>query len=197
MITAERDQAAAKFGQRQALLTQAETARSALEAREKELEGQLSEAREETQRLQTAVTAASAPPSAAPAPSAPAAATVAAASPPGASPDAAAMPKPAAGPTVAEPAAKPAPAPPQTLTITFDVNSSYFPDSLNGRLRDLASRVKPGHTYAVELTGSVGNDPVANGDPGDAATYNRWIAERRVDRVADFLPPMRKPAISP
>lgn len=97
------------------------------------------------------------------------------------------MPEPAAGPTVAEPAAKPAPAPPQTLTITFDVNSSYFPDSLNGRLRGLASRLKPGHTYAVELTGSVGNDPVANGDPGDAASYNRWIAERRVDRVADFL----------
>ena len=163
---------------------------------QKELEAQLSEAREEAQRLQTAAAAAAAPPPAAPAPSAPAG-TAAAASPPGASPDAAAMPEPAAGPTVAEPAAKPAPAPPQTLTITFDVNSSYFPDSLNGRLRSLASGLKPDHAYAVELIGSIGNDPVANGDPEDAAAYNRWIAERRMIRIADFLRANAKAAISP
>ena len=51
----------------------------------------------------------------------------------------------------------------------------------------MASSQRPDQAYAVELIGSIGNDPVANGAPGDAAAYNRWIAERRVDRIADFL----------
>ena len=93
------------------------------------------------------------------------------------------MPEPQ--PAIATPA--PRLPPPQTLTIAFDVNSSYFPDSLNGRLRSLASSLRPDQAYAIELIGSIGNDPVANGAPEDAAAYNRWIAERRVDRIADFL----------
>ena len=86
-----------------------------------------------------------------------------------------------------QPAASPAPEP-ESLTVTFDVNSSHLPASLNGRLRRLAERLERGRRYEVELTASVGVGPVANAeDPGAAARYNRWLAERRLDRVATFL----------
>jgi outer membrane protein OmpA-like peptidoglycan-associated protein len=89
--------------------------------------------------------------------------------------------------TVPEPAAGSA-AEAQSLTVTFDVNSSYLPASLDGRLRRLAERLERGRRYEVELTASVGAGPVANaGDVGAAARYNRWLAERRLDRVAAFL----------
>lgn len=178
-LTAARDEAvaeaerrraaAAEADRRLAAADEAEKQRAALEAGRAELEAQLQAARAEVQRLQAAAAAAPAP--------APAALPEPAAGP---------SPAPVESPTVtAEPTPKPAP--PQTLTITFDVNSSYFPASLNGRLRRLATGLEPGRAYAVQLTGSIGTDPVENGGPADAAAYNRWIAERRLDRVADFL----------
>jgi outer membrane protein OmpA-like peptidoglycan-associated protein len=76
----------------------------------------------------------------------------------------------------------------ESLTVTFDVNSSYLPASLDGRLRRLAERLERGRRYEVELTASVGAGPVANAeDPDAAARYNAWLAERRLDRVATFL----------
>jgi hypothetical protein len=87
-------------------------------------------------------------------------------------------PEPSAGPTAEA----------QSLTVTFDVNSSYLPANLDGRLRRLTERLERGRRYEIELTASVGADPVANaGDAGAAARYNRWLAERRLDRVAAFL----------
>ena len=184
-ITAERDAALAQSEQRQALVAQGEAERTALEARRQELAGQLELADQEVRRLQTAAATAAAPALAAPTVSPPTVAAGAAPAPPAPveSSDRAAMPEPQ--PAIATPA--PRLPPPQTLTIAFDVNSSYFPDSLNGRLRSLASSLRPDQAYAIELIGSIGNDPVANGAPEDAAAYNRWIAERRVDRIADFL----------
>lgn len=174
-LTAARDEAIAEAERRQAALVESEQRlaaadeaakqREALETGRAELEAQLQAARAEVQHLQAA---AAAVPIAAPT----------------AVPEA--VPSPAQPVPVTAPS-KPAPVPPQTLTITFDVNSSYFPASLNGRLRRLATDLEPGQAYAVRLTGSVGTDPVENGGPADAAAYNRWIAERRVDRVADFL----------
>lgn len=173
-LTAARDEAVAEAERRQAAVGEAEKQRAALEAGRVELEAQLQAARAEVQSLQAAAAAVPVP--------APAAMPEPAAGPPPAPVE----PPTVAPPTVtAEPTAKPAP--PQTLTITFDVNSSYFPASLNGRLRRLATGLEPGRAYAVQLTGSIGTDPVENGGPADAAAYNRWIAERRLDRVADFL----------
>ena len=92
--------------------------------------------------------------------------------------------EPAAAPPVAEPAAASAA---QSLAIVFDVNSSYLPDSLDGRLRDLAARLEPGRDYEVELVGSVGNGDVEGKSAEEALRYNRWMAERRMTRVAEFL----------
>ncbi|HEX6011933.1 MAG TPA: hypothetical protein VFY87_09075, partial [Geminicoccaceae bacterium] len=81
-------------------------------------------------------------------------------------------PEPAAGPAVGT----------ASLTVTFEVNSSYLPASLDGRLRRFAAGLEPGRRYEVELTASVGTGPVANArDAGAAARYNRWLAERRMD----------------
>lgn len=180
-LTAERDAAVAEVAQRQALVDQAEQQRAVVASQRAALEQELATTREELQRLQAAA--------AAPAPAAgPTEAAVAPDAAGSAPAPPAATPEPAPPAVVAE-AAKPKPAPPkpQTLTITFDVNSSYFPASLNGRLRQLATGLEQGQPYAVELTGSVGTDPVTNGGAGEAAAYNRWIAERRMDRVAEFL----------
>lgn len=183
--TAERDAALTATGEAQAALGGLQGEHATLDARRLALE-------EELARLQAA--AATTPPAAGAAPATitdlPELARLQAEAA-GPAPD----PEPAAAPTplVTAPAPEPAPppaaaaAPPETLTITFDVNSSYFPASLDGRLRQLAARLQPGQAYAVQLTGSVGTDPVANGTPGAAAAYNRWIAERRMTRVADFL----------
>ena len=88
-----------------------------------------------------------------------------------------------------EPAAAPAApeAEPETLAIVFDVNSSYLPASLDGRLRELAAKLEPGRGYEVELVGSVGNGDVEGKSAEEALRYNRWMAERRVSRVAEFL----------
>lgn len=100
-------------------------------------------------------------------------------------------PAPTATVTAVEPAAAPAePAPnatPERLAITFDVNSSYLPDSLDGRLRTLAQGMEPKRSYAVRLVGAVGGGDVAGKTAEEANRYNRWMAERRVDRVAEYL----------
>ena len=86
-----------------------------------------------------------------------------------------------------EPAAAPPQPTPETLAIVFDVNSSYLPASLDGGLRDLAARLEPGRGYEVELVGSVGNGDVEGKSAEEALRYNRWMAERRAGRVAEFL----------
>jgi outer membrane protein OmpA-like peptidoglycan-associated protein len=90
--------------------------------------------------------------------------------------------EPAAAPPTPELAAEP-----EQLTITFKVNSSILPSGLEGRLRALAEQLAADHSYAVRLVGSVGNDDVAGKSAEDELRYNRWIAERRVERVADYL----------
>ena len=93
--------------------------------------------------------------------------------------------EPAAAPPAAVPAPPP-PAKPESLTITFDVNSSYLPDDLNGRLRALAQRLEPDRSYHVKLVGAVGGG-VAGKSVDEAQRYNRWMAERRIERVANYL----------
>jgi hypothetical protein len=82
----------------------------------------------------------------------------------------------------------PAPVPaPAKLAIVFDVNSSYLPANLDGRLRDLAAGLDPGHSYRIELVGSVGHPDVEGQPAEEALRYNRWMAERRMTRVAEYL----------
>jgi hypothetical protein len=178
-VSAERDAAMSTAEQRQALINDAETAAQATEARLADLGQQLEAANAEVTRLQDELAAREA--AAAAPPTAPAG-SLGATAPESEAPSVAAI-EPAAAPPAVEP--EPAPAP-ETLTITFDVNSSYLP-SLDGRLRDLASNLEPGRSYEVLLTGSVGAGDVEGQSAEEALRYNRWMAERRVDRVAEYL----------
>ena len=171
-VAAERDAATAAAGQRQEMLAQAEAAAKAGDARVVELEQQiqaldslLQGANADVTRLRSELAARDAAPTVAveandgsgavtgslgttetatlapvepPAPAAP-----------GAEPETPAL-------AAVEPAAAPA-APeiePETLAIVFDVNSSYLPASLDGRLRELAAKLEPGRAYEVALVGS-------------------------------------------
>jgi len=214
-VTAERDAAVTAAAQGQTRLDQVEAERDGVEARRLELEQQLQAARDELARLRTELASAQAAvaagregptPLQTPLPSEAVARTPEPGTPPAveqpASPPsaaeqpptpAAAEPVPAGKPQLAvEPAAG---ASVENLTITFDVNSSYLPANLDGRLRQLASRLERGKAYRVELIGSVGADPVANASEQEAARYNRWIAERRVSRVAEFLQKNAEPGV--
>lgn len=193
-VTAERDSAVASAAQKQDQLTQIENAAKTGDTRVTELEQQiqaldslLQGANADVTRLRSELAArdaaeaarlaalAQAPASEAVPPAAPAATAEAPAAP-------------ATLATIEPAAAPPAPAAePETLTIVFDVNSSYLPASLDGRLRELAARLEPGRGYEVELVGSVGNGDIEGKSPEEALRYNRWMAERRVSRVAEFL----------
>lgn len=77
--------------------------------------------------------------------------------------------------------------PANDLSITFDVNSSWLPSGAAGELRELLERLPEGGSYEVDVTGAVGVGDVKNATPEAAEKYNRWMAERRVARVAEWL----------
>lgn len=189
---AERDAAMQSAEQSKAELTQAQAAVGAGAAKVAELEQQvqaldelLAEANTDLGRVRAELASR---PAAAPQPSAEAAPAVAAEQ----AEESTSQPQPTIAevePAAAPPSAAPAAPPPEpdTLTITFAVNSSFLPDDLNGRLRSLAQKLQPDRSYAVRLVGAVGSGDVAGRSADEARRYNRWMAERRVDRVADYL----------
>ena len=192
-VSAERDAAAASGGQQRELLTQAEAAVQAGDARVAELERQIQALDSLLQGANADVTGLRSELAAREA--ADAASTAEAAAPSigeahaprrtaGGSPSSESTPLAAVEPAAAPPAAVPEP---ETLAIVFDVNSSYLPSSLDGRLRELAASLEPDRGYEVELIGSVGDGDVAGKSAEEALRYNRWMAERRVSRVAEFL----------
>ena len=176
--TSERDAAVAAAEQTRQLTAQAEAHMQAAEAARQTLEQQLQAANDNVARLEDELEAKAAEAAEAAVSAAPDAAIAVTPAPPVAAEGSAApAPAPAAGEARPETQAKAA-----SLTITFDVNSSYFPADLGGGLKRLADGMRPGQAYAVELTGAVG----AGAQDADTR-YNRWLAERRMDRVAEFL----------
>ena len=198
----EREQAVAEARQWRTLLDQAESAAQATDAKVAELEQRvqsldelLQTANMEVSRLESEL-AARAPEEAGGAAASEALAAIGVAEVPAAGSLGTVAPAamepaaaPAAEPALAEVAVvAPAPGPaPAKLAIVFDVNSSYLPASLDGRLRDLAAGLDPGHSYRVELVGSVGHPDVEGQPAEEALRYNRWMAERRMTRVAEYL----------
>jgi hypothetical protein len=87
------------------------------------------------------------------------------------------------------PAAQPAMAAEGGLVITFATNSSYFPPGTSKQLRSLIRGMAAGEGYRVILQAGVsGSDKVAGAaSPEEARRYNRWLAERRVERVQTWL----------
>ena len=99
----------------------------------------------------------------------------------------AALPEPPAEPA-AEPVAAGA-AGAEELVIVFPTNSSYFPPGTGTQLQALLSQLARGQHYQVILQASVsGSQKVVGAEsPEEAAKYNQWLAERRVDRVRSWL----------
>ncbi len=78
---------------------------------------------------------------------------------------------------------------PQALVITFPTNSSYFPPDTSTQLGALLHQAANDQRLEVVLEASVsGSEKVVGAEsPEEAAQYNHWLAERRVERVRDWL----------
>jgi hypothetical protein len=75
------------------------------------------------------------------------------------------------------------------LVITFATNSSYFPSGTAKRLRALVAGLASGRSYEVNLQVAVSGTTKVVGarSPEEAAAYNKWLAERRLERVQSWL----------
>lgn len=73
------------------------------------------------------------------------------------------------------------------LTITFDMNSSYFPAGAARELRAFLDSLPTEGPIEIELAGAVGTSAVRGASAEEAQRYNAWMAERRIERVAEWL----------
>jgi outer membrane protein OmpA-like peptidoglycan-associated protein len=75
------------------------------------------------------------------------------------------------------------------LIITFATNSSYFPSGTTARLRELLAGINADSRYEVTLQVAVSGTSKVVGAKSteEAARYNKWLAERRLERVQNWL----------
>lgn len=75
------------------------------------------------------------------------------------------------------------------LEITFATNSSYFPQGWSKPLRTFLDQIDGGQSYTVQLQTTIdGGAPVAGASSADeAAQYNKWLSDRRLERVKSWL----------
>jgi hypothetical protein len=80
-------------------------------------------------------------------------------------------------------------APEGGLIITFATNSSYFPSGTTARLRELIAGIDADSGYEVTLQVAVSGTSKVVGakSAAEAARYNKWLAERRLERVQTWL----------
>ncbi len=71
--------------------------------------------------------------------------------------------------------------------IVFAVNSSYFSGTASRELRAFVDRLPADAEVEIELAAAVGTGDVRDADAGEARRYNAWMAERRLQRVAEWL----------
>jgi hypothetical protein len=90
---------------------------------------------------------------------------------------------PAAAPSV-EPSAGP---PLVTAEIAFEGGSSFFPRGAEKQLRGLVEGLPKSGAYRFEIQAGIDDAPMKGGDPSETERYNRWLAERRLARVGDWL----------
>ena len=95
---------------------------------------------------------------------------------------------PAARPTVPDGRAAPN-AKVEPLAIVFPNNSSYFPPGADDRLRSLLGELAQGGAYEIALQSSVSGSRKVVGAESveEAMRYNQWLAERRLERIRDWL----------
>jgi hypothetical protein len=77
----------------------------------------------------------------------------------------------------------------ERLAIVFPTNSSYFPPGANERLRSLLRELAQDRAYEIVLQSSVsGSQQVVGAETTEEAMrYNQWLAERRLERVLEWL----------
>lgn len=73
--------------------------------------------------------------------------------------------------------------------ITFATNSSYFPPDARDRLEDLVAGLAEGERYQIRLKAAVSDSDQVVGAKSaeEARRYNRWLAERRLARIRNWL----------
>ena len=73
------------------------------------------------------------------------------------------------------------------LAITFEMNSSYFPAGVGRELRAFLDSLPTEGPVEIELLGAVGSSAVRGASDEEAQRYNAWMAERRIERVVEWL----------
>ena len=74
-----------------------------------------------------------------------------------------------------------------TTEIAFAMNSSFLVPADIAILRRVVGTVPASGPFRLNLAATVSDDPVKNGPPAEAQRYNHWLAQRRADRVAEWL----------
>lgn len=91
--------------------------------------------------------------------------------------------------TGGQPAHRPAAGAAGSTLITFATNSSYFPPEARARLEALVASLAPGEHYQLRLEATVSTSSRVVGAKSaeEAEQYNRWLAERRLERIETWL----------
>ena len=79
------------------------------------------------------------------------------------------------------------PGPQGTTEIVFAVNSSFLLPADEVELRRFVASLPERGRLRLAIAASVSDEPLRNGDDAGAERYNRWLAGRRAERVADWL----------
>ena len=75
------------------------------------------------------------------------------------------------------------------LEITFATNSSYFPQGWSEPSRAFLDRLDEGASYVVHVQTTIdgGASVAGTSSEDEAARYNKWLADRRFERVKTWL----------
>lgn len=77
--------------------------------------------------------------------------------------------------------------PEPAMEVTFQLNSSYLPAGATDELGRFLDGLPKEARAELELQATVSDDGVKDADSPSAQRYNRWLAERRLARVEEFL----------
>jgi hypothetical protein len=87
------------------------------------------------------------------------------------------------------PATPPAAAgePVASAELVFEPNSSFFPHGAEAELKRLVAALPAGRGYEFEVQAAVDDRAARADSPEKAVAYNKWLADRRQGRVAEWL----------
>jgi hypothetical protein len=71
--------------------------------------------------------------------------------------------------------------------VVFEPRSSFFPPGTETALKRLLARLPKAPGYVFALEAAIGDGVAGPKEEGEGARYQRWIAERRLARLTDWL----------